>query len=76
MDLERLRRPGGPRLHLFSASESDLCDVVWSLKTLTPARTVSRIVRGRKAETSQELFDEFAAVFQFPYYFGENWSPG
>ncbi len=31
-----------------------------------------RFVRGRKMKTKQSLFDEFAAAFQFPLYFGEN----
>lgn len=33
---------------------------------------VVRIVRGRKMRTLPGLFDEFAAVLQFPWYFGEN----
>jgi hypothetical protein len=33
---------------------------------------VVRVVRGRKMRTLQGLFDEFAAAFQFPWYFGEN----
>ena len=35
---------------------------------------VCRFVRGRKCNTAPELFDEFAAALQFPYYFGENWN--
>ncbi len=31
-----------------------------------------RVVRGRKTRTLSGLFDEFAAAFQFPLYFGEN----
>ncbi|MFH5208669.1 barstar family protein [Antrihabitans spumae] len=31
-----------------------------------------RTVRGDKMPTVQRLFDEFAAAFQFPDYFGEN----
>jgi len=34
----------------------------------------TRIVRGHKMRTLSGLFDEFAAVFQFPLYFGENWA--
>lgn len=33
---------------------------------------VVRVVRGRKMHTMQDLFDEFAAALQFPWYFGEN----
>lgn len=35
---------------------------------------VVRAIRGRKARTVEGLFDEFAAAFQFPHYFGENWA--
>jgi RNAse (barnase) inhibitor barstar len=35
---------------------------------------VVRGIRGRKARTLEGFFDEFAAAFQFPYYFGENWA--
>jgi hypothetical protein len=31
-----------------------------------------RVVRGRKMRTLPGVFDEFAAAFQFPLYFGEN----
>ncbi len=33
-----------------------------------------RGIRGRKTRALDGLFDEFAAAFQFPYHFGENWS--
>jgi hypothetical protein len=37
------------------------------------AALVVRAVRGTKTRTLDRLFDEAAAAFQFPYYFGENW---
>ncbi|CAI9409274.1 barstar family protein [Aestuariimicrobium sp. T2.26MG-19.2B] len=33
-----------------------------------------RTIRGIKARSVAGLFDEFSAAFQFPHYFGENWS--
>ena len=35
---------------------------------------MARVIRGHKARTQMGIFDEFAAAFQFPLYFGENWS--
>lgn len=37
-----------------------------------PADYRVRELRGTKMRTMAELFDEFAASFQFPYYFGAN----
>jgi hypothetical protein len=37
-------------------------------------RLVVRTLRGVKMQTVQQLFDEFAAALQFPWYFGENWA--
>ncbi|WP_405133382.1 barstar family protein [Nocardia sp. NBC_01388] len=37
-----------------------------------PEDYLSRELRGRKMRTVAEVFDEFAAAFQFPYYFGQN----
>ena len=31
-------------------------------------------VRGAQCRTAEGLFDEFAAVFQFPWYFSHNWA--
>jgi len=38
----------------------------------TPDGYLSRELRGAKMRTIAGVFDEFAAAFQFPYYFGEN----
>ncbi|KAA0022701.1 barstar family protein [Antrihabitans cavernicola] len=40
--------------------------------SLPEAGYVVREVRGSKMRTVDALFDEFAAAFQFPYYFGAN----
>ncbi|WP_227984172.1 barstar family protein [Nocardia spumae] len=37
-----------------------------------PSGYVARELRGAKMRTTTGLFDEFAAAFQFPYYFGDN----
>jgi hypothetical protein len=73
MTPDRLLRPEGPWLHLLVATEADACDFLWSVERSAPGRIVARVLRGRKAATLTGLFDEFAAAFQFPYYFGENW---
>ncbi|MGQ4597372.1 barstar family protein [Nocardia sp. R6R-6] len=38
----------------------------------TPSGYLVRELRGMKMPTTARVFDEFAAAFQFPYYFGEN----
>ncbi len=32
------------------------------------------LLRGPRMRTTESLFNEFAAVLQFPYYFGKNWA--
>jgi RNAse (barnase) inhibitor barstar len=39
---------------------------------LVPPNEV-RLVRGTRCRTKEELFDEFSAALQFPWYFGHNW---
>ena len=39
----------------------------------SPKRTNVRIVRGKRSHGSSELFGEWAAALEFPYYFGHNW---
>lgn len=34
---------------------------------------VIRVMRGRHSETSEDVFREWSAALQFPYYFGHNW---
>jgi RNAse (barnase) inhibitor barstar len=70
---ERLTHRGGhgPHIHLMVASSSDAYDL--AQKVAATSGNVARVVRGVKCRTAPALFDEFAAAWQFPPYFGENW---
>lgn len=68
--IERLSGVSAPFVTL-AADAKDVADE--SLGWLDSALVV-RAIRGRKTRTLASLFDEFAAAFQFPYYFGENWA--
>lgn len=52
--------------------EADPSDASRLRYSLPEAGYVVREVRGAKARTVAALFDEFAAAWQFPYYFGAN----
>ncbi|WP_040774649.1 barstar family protein [Nocardia pneumoniae] len=43
-----------------------------AVRDRAPSGYLVREVRGMKMPTTARVFDEFAAAFQFPYYFGEN----
>jgi hypothetical protein len=73
MKLDPLLRSNELRFHLLLASESGACDALWGLERSSERRAVCRVVRGQKATTERAFFDECAAAWQFPYYFGENW---
>lgn len=64
-----------PTFLVSTMSESELTNLIFAaaMSTQVPG-LVPRVCRGRKMETVETLFDEFAAAFQFPYYFGENWA--
>lgn len=62
-----------PWFHLLVASPSDACNWVRSVERSARINLAARTIRGRKAGTKPAFFDEVAAAFQFPYYFGENW---
>lgn len=59
----------GPYVHVVELEAARLID---RLIAAGPGTAV-RVVRGAKMLTEERAFDEFAAAFQFPYYFGENW---
>ncbi|OAI54882.1 hypothetical protein AYO44_14120 [Planctomycetaceae bacterium SCGC AG-212-F19] len=73
MKLDPLLRSREPWLHVLVGGESHVYDALWALQRSCEGRAVCRVVRGHKATTELAFFDECAAAWQFPYYFGENW---
>lgn len=59
-------------VHVMS-SASEVTDFVITRVNDNPALAV-RFVRGQKMLRETDVFDEFAAAWQFPWYFGENWN--
>jgi hypothetical protein len=74
MGLEPLLRAEGPWLYPFVATETAAWEFLVSLSARESPRMVARRVRGNKARTVPDWFDECSAALQFPYYFGENWN--
>jgi RNAse (barnase) inhibitor barstar len=71
MDSKILTRHSGPWLHSAIGAANELVD---SLRTLdAEGKLFARVVRGNKAETTAQFFDEIAAAMQFVPEFGENW---
>ncbi len=62
-----------PWFHLLVATPSDTCDWLWAIANDSKHKIAARLIRGRKAGTAAQFFDEAAAALQFPHYFGENW---
>lgn len=65
--------PGGPWAYFVSGDERHLESHVWSENGHHPEHA-TRILRGLRCQTAESLFQEWAAAFQFPYYFGNNWN--
>jgi Barstar (barnase inhibitor) len=65
-----------PQSHVMIciATADELCAYGYRLNYEIGRTYAVRLVRGRKMRSLSDLFDEFAACFQFPCYFGENWS--
>jgi hypothetical protein len=59
---------------ICAATPNDVCDYAYKLNYEIGATHAVRLVRGNKMRLVNNLFDEFAAAFQFPCYFGENWN--
>jgi hypothetical protein len=63
-----------PFFHLVTASVAEFGQFVFHLNYTRQPKMALRVVRGDKMRTLSGVFDELAAAFQFPYYFGENWA--
>jgi hypothetical protein len=61
-----------PGIHVAPAGPSDAFDFAAYRLSAQP-ETAARVVRGGHARSTAAMFDEFAAAWQFPPYFGRNW---
>jgi len=57
---------------LLKCRERDLDNILYPPRVEDNLRI--RTIRGKRCTTPERFFQEAAAAFQFPYYFGENWS--
>ncbi|MEU8896995.1 barstar family protein [Nocardia sp. NPDC048505] len=65
---DRLPAAPAPALGALDVDAAELS----GLRYDAPPGYLVRELRGAKMRTTAGVFDEFAAAFQFPYYFGEN----
>jgi Barstar (barnase inhibitor) len=73
IDLTAMLRPGSPAWRLATASPDEV-EAAAAALARTDASVVVRRIRGSRARTPEDLFDEMAAAMQFPSSFGGNWN--
>jgi hypothetical protein len=71
--LDQFHASTPPWTHLCVADVSSMTDFAWRIGQDEP-RSAVRLLRSRKMRNTEELFNEFSAALQFPYYFGETWN--
>jgi len=72
LDWGRLLDLDSPWAHLLVSTER-VADDTASRDGAIGIAPVVRILRGVRCQDVDHLFQEWAAAFQFPYYFGNNW---
>jgi RNAse (barnase) inhibitor barstar len=73
LDWEELLSLESPWAYFVACSESDLDNFALRRQTFSAQGEVVRSIRGKRCSTNAALLQEWAAAFQFPSYFGENW---
>jgi hypothetical protein len=70
---EELLSLESPWAYVVTCSESELDNFALRRQTFSPGAEVVRFIRGVRCATKSAVFQEWAAAYQFPWYFGENW---
>lgn len=72
--LKHLQLPDEPYIVLISGPFAERLSFTWPFAPgELPKEFVFRHLRGEKMSSKADLMNEFAAVLQFPSYFGHNW---
>lgn len=68
-----LQSGGPPYYEILIGTDRDFGDFVYRITADNGRDVAIRVIRGQKMKSMLEFHNEFAAAFQFPYYYGENW---
>jgi RNAse (barnase) inhibitor barstar len=63
-----------PRLHVVAGGIPELDQYVSRLRYEAGSRLAIRLARGANMQSMECFYNEVAAAFQFPLYFGKNWA--
>lgn len=69
---QRLVTPGAPSIHVVEMTQEVFHTWQSHFRTAVP-QAVIYVLQGKKLSTRDTFFEHFAAAFQFPHYFGNNW---